>query len=166
MKRGIVRSKQIPSSDTFLVRMAAGLKEPTAKRLSALGRLEDTGEDGDMVMRLSGGDSGNAKSVWKALQKKAGKAEIDPVLFDETGKPHFPTGEVTIRFKERPTDAFLARFAKNHGLKVRSRNEYVPAQVAFQVAKRSYLPELIEALIPAENVVNAWANTKSRYRRS
>ena len=168
MKLGGVsmRSKQIPSADTFLVRVAAEQKESATKRLAAFGKVEDAGDAGGMVLRLGGRESADPKSVWAKLQEQAGKAEVDPILFDETGEPHFPTGEVTVRFKESPSDAFLAGFAKRHGLKVRSRNAYVPAQVAFQVTKRSYLPELIESLAPVENVVSAWANTKSRYRRS
>ena len=161
-----MRSKQIPSSDTFLVRVAAGQEESATKRLAALGTVKDAGEAGLMLVQLSGSEPADAKAVWAKLQKQVGNAEVDPVLLDETGEPHFPTGEVTVRFKEPPSDAFLSGFADKHGLKVRSRNEFVPAQVAFQVTRRSYLPELIESLKPAENVASVWANTKSRYRRS
>ncbi|MEX2303504.1 MAG: hypothetical protein WD733_21360 [Bryobacterales bacterium] len=160
-----MRSKQIPSSDTFLVRVSAGHEESAAKRLAALGTIQDAGDAG-VVVQLNGSGASDPKSVWAELQKQVDDAEVDPILLDETGVPHFPTGEVTVRFKHAPSDEFLSGFADKHGLKVRSRNEFVPAQVAFQVTTRGYLPDLVESLRPAENVASAWANTKSYYRRS
>ena len=93
-------------------------------------------------------------------------AQVDPVLLDEYGEAHYPTGEVTVRFKQPPTHEFLDRFAGVHGLEVRSRNQYVPAQVAFTITAHRCLPELLEALAPDDNVAAVWANTKSRYRRA
>jgi hypothetical protein len=161
-----VRSKQIPSQDTFLVRTPPGKKSVTVKRLAAFGDVQEAGEAGGVLVKLSHPLAGDPKATWEKLQQEAHEAQVDPVLFDESGAPHFPTGEITIRFGKRPSDTFLAKFAKQYGLKVRSRNEYVPAQVAFEVTSHSYLPELIESLTPAESVASAWANTKSQYRRS
>lgn len=161
-----MRSKQIPSTDTFLVRTDAGRRQSASTRLAALGTVERADDAGGVVIHLRGDPAGDPKAAWRKLQEEVDDLEVDPVLLDQTGRPHFPTGEVTVRFKEPPTDAYLASFAEKHGLKVRSRNEYMPVQVAFQVAGRRYLPEVLESLAPSDDVASAWANTRSSYRRS
>jgi hypothetical protein len=85
---------------------------------------------------------------------------------DELGEPHLPTGEVTVRFGSPPSDETLDEFARQYGLELRQRNKYQPAQASFLVSTQEYLPDVVEALEPAENVVAVWANTKSKYRRS
>ena len=161
-----MRSKQIPSANTFLVRTDAGRRQSASTRLAELGQLENAEQAGGLVIHLKEGGAGDPKAAWRKLQDEADDLEVDPVLLDETGQQHFPTGEVTVRFKERQTDASLAKFAAKHGLQGGARNEYVPAQVVFRIAGRRYLPEVLESLVPSEDVASAWANTQSRYQRS
>jgi hypothetical protein len=160
-----MRTKQIPSKDTFLVRTAGDRSEAASKRLASLGKIEPAESAGGVIVRLNS-TAADPKAAWENVKEKVGEIEVDPILLDESGEPHYPTGEVTVRFKEPPTEAFLSNFAEKYGLKVRSRNKYVPAQVAFTVAGQRYLPELVEQLKQADNAVSAWANTLSRYRRA
>ena len=92
---------------------------------------------------------------------------VQPVLIDEAGEPHYPTGEISVRFKAAPDDEGLRRFAADHGLRLLRRNQFVREQVVFKpLDSSSYLPDLVQA-IEREGVAKAvWANTLSHYQRA
>jgi hypothetical protein len=160
-----MRSRQAPSADTLFVRTASPLSSEAFQRLARHGEVERVPGAGGIVVHLHSAAS-DLKTVSRAIEKELGEGtEVDPILLDETGEAHYPTGEVTVRFRQGPESAELAEFARRHGLQFRSRNKYVPAQVVF-AAPRAYLPELLDSLNQAGNVAAAWANTISRYRRA
>jgi hypothetical protein len=130
-----------------------------------MGKVEPAESAGGVIVRLSSAAS-DAKTAWQTLQEEVGEAEVDPVLLDESGEPHYPTGEVTVRFLKAPTSEFLSSFTRKYDLEVKSQNKYVPEQLAFTPANHKYLPDLVDQLQRAENVANAWANTMSHYRRA
>jgi hypothetical protein len=110
----------------------------------------------------------DAKSAWRALLAQEPDVEwAAPVLLDESGEPHYPTGDVAVRFDHAPSDDELQAFARRHGLGACRRNEFVAAQVSCTPvdSRGIYLPELVTALQRAPGVVAAWASTRSRYRR-
>jgi hypothetical protein len=80
---------------------------------------------------------------------------------------HFPTGEVSVRFNEPPSESELDQFAARFELRFVKGNEFVPAQIVFVRAHpmEVFLPELIERLARSDAVRAAWAITVSRYRR-
>lgn len=160
-----MRSKQLPSPDTFFLRSDTVSNADTMEKLSTLGSVEPLeGADG-VLLRMASTET-DPRASWHALREQAGLEGVNPVLLDEQGEPHLPTGEVTVRFASPPGDDTLEEFARQHGLELRQRNKYQPAQASFLVSAQQYLPDVVEALEPAENVVAVWANTKSRYRRS
>jgi hypothetical protein len=119
-----------------------------------------------MLVRLRAGAS-DPRAAWKQAHEALGTdPAIQPVLLDADGKPQYPTGEVSVRFRERPSDAELERFAKAHALRFLRRNEFVPEQAVFEpVEKARYLPDLTEELDASTDVKLAWANTIAAYDR-
>lgn len=75
------------------------------------------------------------------------------------------TGEVSVRFHGAPSDAELAGFAAEHGLRLLRRNELVPQQAVFQPLE-SDLRSVVQR-IEREGAARAvWANTLSAPQRS
>lgn len=156
-------SRPTPLSDRFVVKAPPG---PARSELATLGKTQELRNN--LIVIEFPHHAGPAKERWKnLLRAMEGLEWAAPVLEDETAQTHVPTGEVTVRFKQKPSNTDLARFAKAHGLTLRDRNEFEDTQVAFKVAKprETYLPELIEELNKAAPVRRAWANTMTSYRR-
>jgi len=108
------------------------------------------------------------RETWRRASRLLGSlGTVDPVLVGPDGELHFPTGEVSVRFKEPPSEAELDQFAARYGLRFVKGNEFVPAQMVFARAHPMgvFLPELVEQLARSDAVRAAWANTVSRYRR-
>jgi hypothetical protein len=90
------------------------------------------------------------------------------VLYDRDGAPHYPTGEVTVRFAAAQSDAELATFCATHRLRLVRRNAFVAQQFVCEalVAATEFLPDLVARLAAQPGVQRAWANTLSSYRRT
>jgi hypothetical protein len=136
-------------------------------RLGRIGALERVGGAGAvLVLRLNAGS--DAKAAWQAAQRALGDAiALYPVLYDRDRAPHYPTGEVTIRFESQPSDADLGHFCGQQRLRLLRRNEFVGQQVVCEPvsAASEFLPELVGRLAGLPGVKAAWANTQSSYRR-
>lgn len=160
-----MNAKQTPSSDTFVV----GGDETDAQSLNELGDVEAIKDESLSIVRVTGGNEVDPKATWKVIldtAKSVGWAS--PVLLDEQGEKHFPTGDVSVRFKTAPSDEELARFAEKADLVVIDRNEFVPEQVIFRPSnsRRTFIPDLVTDLESAGEVETAWANTLTRYKRA
>ena len=152
-------SRQRPRSGEFVVRLKAPRRGEAG--------LEPVAEG--TYLLSSGGKGRDAREAWRRLLQEHPDVEwAAPVLEGPDGSAHLPTGEVTVRFETPPSAAELERFARAHGLELRRRNEFAPAQAVFAPCRlpETYLPDLVEDLDRAEGVQSAWANTLSRYRRS
>lgn len=163
----MVRAKQIPHGDAFVVKVAPGAAAEGRTSLAGLGAVEEIKGYGLLLLRL--GTGAEPKAAWRRILDHAPSAEwAVPVLRDDRDQPHYPTSEVTVRFDYAPSALELEQFARAHGLRPRGRNEFVAEQVSFTLAepRRTYLPELVQSLGAAEGVAAAWANTLSRYRRA
>jgi hypothetical protein len=89
-----------------------------------------------------------------------------PLLRDGDGVAHYPTGEVTVRFAQAPSDDALRAFAKAQRVTLARRNAIEPRQAVFAPVAREWLPELVERLAAAPGVARAWPVTVSRYQRA
>jgi hypothetical protein len=89
-------------------------------------------------------------------------------LVDEEQNIGLPTGTVIARFAQDPTDAELAAFGDELGLRVVERNKFVRKQVSFRPEKQdAFLPELVDRVRRARpGLVNVWADTLSQYQRA
>jgi hypothetical protein len=157
--------RQAPSNHLFVVH--AQDQTAVAQRLSALGNAQPLIGAGALLLTLPA--AGDARSAWSQAREAVGSAgTVQPVLLDEGGDPHYPTGEISVRFKEAPGEEELRRFAARHDLRLVRRNEFVPQQAVFQPldGSGSYLPELVEKLEGEEGTQAAWANTLSQYQRA
>jgi hypothetical protein len=80
------------------------------------------------------------------------------------------TGEISVRFHGAPSDAELAGFATEHGLRLLRRNELAPQQAVFQplgtsLSDQSDLRSVVQR-IEREGAARAvWANTLSAPQR-
>ncbi len=160
-------AKQIPKADLFVVHLMTQNKEEVSRRLKSIGSTEDLGEDNTLLLRVNRKFS-RPQAGWQQLTKLIGSSgTVQPVLSDETGQPHYPTGELTVRFLKKPSNKDLKEFGSRYGLRLRDRNEFVPEQAAFQVTDpaASYLPDLVQQIAADKTIKSAWANTLSHYKR-
>lgn len=156
-----------PMGDRFVIGVGGEMSAEARAELAAAGSVETVLDDGLIVLRLADTNR-DAKAAWERLRAVVGtKVWVAPVLVDATQQAHYPTGDVTIRFARDLSDAELETFAREHGLRVKARNAYVPQQVTLAPldAQATYLPELVERLRQAGAVRAAWASTRSAYRR-
>jgi hypothetical protein len=164
-------AKQIPDPDLFVVHLTPQNREEISRRLESVGSIENLGEDNTLLLRVKKTRSQvqpQPQAQWQRLTEMLGSSgSAQPVLTDETGHPHYPTGELTVRFLKRPSDKTLKKFAEKYGLRLRNRNEFVDEQAAFQVTDpaATYLPDLIQQITGDKTIKLAWANTLSRQRR-
>jgi hypothetical protein len=172
-----------PSPDQFIVQreprargnarhLPEEVRGAVAAQLKRLGAVEEVQEGApSWIVRVSRA-APDARQAWARLREQLATMLpplfAEPVLVDGEGEPHLPTGEITVRFDAPRSDAELSAFAGANELRLRSRNPYV-AEVAVFVPREpatTYLPELVAHLEGRGGVVQAWANTRSRFRRS
>jgi hypothetical protein len=156
-----------PARDEFVLRLPSPAEEAVerARRLGAVERFEST--PGLCLLRVA--PRGTPREAWRAAARElGGEAALFPVLYDPGGAPHYPTGEVTVRFDAAPSDADLRRFCAAQGLRLLRRNEYAEEQAVCEpvAPAREFLPDLVARLAAEPGVRRAWANTLSRYRRA
>lgn len=156
--------RHTPARGRLVVKVKPGTH---AQQLRSLGATEAVGHDDLMVINVSKSGA-SAKRAWEQVVQSDAVEWAAPVMQDEAAEEHVPTGEVTVRFKDRPSQTDLLKFASDNGLTLRDRNEFVTEQAAFNVAKprETYLPDLINQLRRRRGVTRAWANTLSRYRKT
>jgi hypothetical protein len=109
------------------------------------------------------------KESWrKLLDDNEDVAWAQPVLVDDDGHERYPTGELTVRFDEPPTDNQLQTFARSRHLRATRRNAYQPAQVVLvpEKPRAVFLPELCDELERIPGVTRAWLNSLSHYTRT
>ncbi len=159
-------SSQLPSPREFLVHVREGSAADAAVDLPE-GATSAPMDDGSILVELE--DAGDPRATWGRLLEHLGSADwISPVVLDGTEEPHFPTGDITVRFEAPLSDTALHGFAESNGLEFRERNEFIAEQVSFRPRdpRGTYLPDLVERLRDDGAVANAWLNTKSAYRRA
>lgn len=162
-----MRVTQIPSAGSFVIKADSKGLPDALRSLSGLGAVEEL-EGSDLLLLRVGDASSDPKSAWQRILDRVRSAQwVAPLVLDDRSHPHFPTGDVTVRFDHAPSDSELEQFAAAHELRVQRRNEFVSEQVSFTPAqpRRTYLPELLQSLGGEKGVAAAWVNTLSRYRR-
>ena len=164
----MVRARQIPSGEGFVVKVEPSAISDVRRSLAGLGTVENLAGSDLLLLRVPDATS-DPRSAWQRILDQVRLAQwVAPLLLDEGSHPHYPTGDVTVRFDHVPSDTALEQFAAAHGLRVRARNEFVSEQVSFTLAapRGTYLPDLLQAIGGGTGVAAAWANTLSRYRRT
>ena len=154
-----------PATDLFVIRVPAA---HIADAVASLGTVEKLGTTEPLYV-LTLITPQPARDAWVAVAKAlGGKRAAYPVLIDGDGAPHYPTGEITVRFEQTPSDADVNAFANAHRLKLERANEVAPKQFVFApiAPAAEFLPDLVARLAAQTGVRSAWANTLSNYRRS
>src|SRR3990172_6465341 len=117
-----------PALDEFVLCVGASAHEALdrARKLGVVERFD--AEPQLCLLRVKG--KATAKEMWQSTVRVLGEdTPLFPVLYDRDGSPHYPTGEVTVRFEAAPSDADLRRFCGAQGLQLLRRNEFVAQQV-------------------------------------
>src|SRR5689334_7638977 len=123
--------KQIPSECDFVIRLASDQQEEAQARLASFGTVEPLNAKDLYLLRVTH-SKGDPETTWREVSERLKSADlIQPVLIDERDYPHYPTGEITVRFNEALSDAQLAEFATAHKLRLLRRNEFVAEQAIF-----------------------------------
>lgn len=158
--------QQRPSDNSLVVEVSEKEKEGAVQKLAQMGEVEELqGGRGLLVLRMHG-KKANARTAWRrACKLLGGEHNVQPVLLDRSGHEQYPTGELIIRFDSTPSQTRLMKFAKSHGLRLRDRNEFVPQQAAFTIAKPEYMPDLVRKLSRDEDVVSVWPDTLAYFKR-
>jgi hypothetical protein len=160
--------KQNPSQHLLVVTTESSRQGEAAIRLRALGTVKPLEGTPRLLLLTIRQDSLDPESAWSRAGALLGDlGSVQPVLLDELGNPHLPTGEISVRFNEVPADDRLRSFAAEHDLCLRDRNELVPQQAVFRPAAASvYLPNLLKELSQAKEAMAVWANTLTRFQRA
>jgi hypothetical protein len=108
----------------------------------------------------------DAPSQTWVLRTRGARPTMLPVLRDRDGVPHYPTGEVTVRFAEALDDAALQAFATAQRVTLERRNALEPRQATFAATEPEWLPDLVDRLAAAPGATRAWPVTVSRYERA
>jgi hypothetical protein len=105
---------------------------------------------------------------WEDVAAAMGAPWVAPVMVDSRHVESYPTGEVTVRFAERPSDAELRDLERVADVRVVRRNEYVDSQVSVAPAGTAgvYLPDLCAQIQERDGVATAWLSTRSRYTKA
>ena len=161
--------KQTPSDHLFVVDAEPASQETARRRLAALGDVRALEGSRDLLLLSVRPGEFSANSAWSRARELLGSlGTVQPVLVDEVGEHHFPTGEISVRFHQPLPEAELTRFAEHHGLRLRRRNEFIPQQAVFDPMddSRSYIPEIVEKIAADKDTKAVWANTLTRFRRA
>jgi len=156
-----------PAAHQFVIHLARA-SASLPEQIAGLGRVTKLDEDQSRFL-LEVESRGAAKESWRSLTRQLGEAAFAyPVLLDRQGMAHYPTGEVTVRFRGAPAPGELQEFAARHQLRLLRANEYTPLQFVLEPLDRAdlFLPDLVARLAGAPGVHSAWANTVSRYRKA
>jgi hypothetical protein len=138
-------------------------------RLAEFGTVEDRSDVGVVLLRLDSPRSDLEAARAEILDRIEGVEWAEPLLVDDSSSsPLVPTGELSVRFHEPLSDEELVRFADEHGLELRRRNQFVREQATFapRERRREPLTEQVEKLSHERAVRKAWPNTASQYRRA
>jgi hypothetical protein len=148
------------SAGRFVVKAA---EHADVKSAAGTERLTD-----DLVVVTAPEGRANKESWRKLLGENKDVAWAQPVLVDDAGHERYPTGELTVRFDEPPTDEELETFARSHHLRTARRTAYQPAQVVLvpEQPRAVFLPELCDELARVPGVTRAWPNALSHYTRT
>lgn len=160
--------KQNPSDHLLVISTEPSRQGEAASRLRDLGTVKALEGNPRLLLLTIPQGSLDPESAWSRAGALLGDlGSVQPVLLDELGEPHLPTGEISVRFTEVPADDRLRRFAAEHELCLRDRNELVPQQAVFRPATPSvYLPNLLRELSQAKEAMAVWANTLTRFQRA
>jgi hypothetical protein len=159
-------TKPSPSSTLYVVTLKDAARETVARRLGDKGSVEPIKGRSDLALVKLSHHAANPRDAWQDARKSIGGGSIQPVLLDSDGKTQYPTGEVSVRFHEAPTEDQIRAFARTHGLRLLRRNEFAPQQAVFEVVESNrYLPDLVDDLSESRDVRVAWANTLAEYER-
>lgn len=160
------------SERLFVVTPAGNRSMPPIERLAArapeIASTESLPGAGDACLVSLTAPEDEPREAWRRLQDLIGEeARVDPVLVDEEGHHHFPTGTIQVRFLESPSDEDLESFARTHHLRLIARNKYEPAQSSFERTDpgEAFLPDRVREVAASPEVETAWEEARAHYRR-
>ena len=165
-----MRPTRKPSDRLFVVkaRPARAPLDGLAERAPEIEGVEPlAGDEETCVVSFASGQV-EPRTAWERVRALIGEdIPVNPVLVDDDGNLHYPTGTIQVRFAQAPSDEELERFARQHRLRLIARNRYQPAQSSFERvdAETSYLPDRVQEVKESAGVEAAWEEAQAHYRR-
>ena len=156
------------TDEHVLVCKISGDEGRVRDRLQEFGSVEDTSRPGILLLRLDDSWDDVRSARDELLERVDGVEWAEFMLVDDASSPLIPTGELSVRFHEAPSDEQLVGFAEEHDLELRRRNEFLREQAVFapRRPRGEPLTERAEKLSHERAVSEAWPNTASQYRRA
>jgi hypothetical protein len=157
-------SRQNVSDSTYVVGAADGAPtEQLERSLADLGEVQRVDAQPYLLITLGDG----AADLPRLTKRVGAHAWVEPAVVSPRGDIEIPTGDISVRFQQDPSEPALESFASEHELSVQRRSEFVPEQVVFRPRKpaKTSLVELASKLDDRSDVEMAWVNTLSRPRR-
>jgi hypothetical protein len=161
--------KQKNSTPEYIaVRYASGKEKEVTAKLKDLGEVNSSPAQNLVIVELSTSDK--VKTLLDDLQPllEDGVIEfITPVLVDEESNlKQIPTEEITVRFKDEPSEKHLSDFTDEYGVKIAKQNEFVPRQyiVKLETSQGKQVLEVAKNIGQAEDVEFATPNYLSEIK--
>lgn len=159
-----------PSIDTYRVMTdSQGIQNP----LDQLARISDVekvtvevGNQSIFLVKIK--NNSTSRQGWKFLQQYlTDKEAVEPVMIDEAGHNLIPTGAISVRFLNVPSETEIEQLSCQFNLILEKKNQYIPQQLIFRPLKLSetFLPDLIQSISKIKGIKAVWANTCARYQR-
>ena len=160
-------SERQPSQDLFVVRLDDP-KDRLAieKRVGEIASVEPLPGHEDLLLLRIRDLGSKPRATWARLHDALGDVYVAPAILDERGAVSYPTGRVSVRFKNAPETKDLERFAEKRNLKLVTVNKYVAEQAVFEPqGSGEYLPDVVKSVEADADVDTAWAESLSSYKR-
>jgi hypothetical protein len=164
------RTVYVESLDDFWsVRYAESAKSAVRRELSNSGRVREIANQRLFIVELT--DEAQRDELLESLRRLLDDGSIEfftPVLRDPASDlRQILTDEISVRFKEVPSDKQLEAVEKKYGVRVARRNEFVPSQFVVKAPPSSGLDtlEIASRLDAADEVEFAAPNFISEHRR-
>ena len=157
-------TRQTLSDSTYVVRAADGAPtEQLERSLEDLGQVHRADKQPYLLVTLGDGAAG----LPRLTTRVGSQARVEPAVVSPRGDIEIPTGDISVRFQQDPSERVLESFASEHELTVQRRSEFVPEQVVFRPREpaNASLVDLASELDDRSDVKMAWLNTLSRPRR-
>jgi hypothetical protein len=157
------------SCQEFVIRSHANMPlSYLSKLLDSFGAIvELPGHPGLFLAKLNKA-AGSARQGWELIRSRLDNTcDVFPVFIDDDETLKYSTGTLQVRFSTSPTDRELEEWLPT-GLRIASRNEYVPSQVAVESATNSkeFLPDVLASLErTSSKSVRIWPETIQQFKR-
>lgn len=166
------------SPGLFVVRPAPDCAQDAAQRaagqelqsrLGASARVEAlSGPTPGWLVKLKRAPK-TARAGWNSLHRLLGEDYVVlPAIVDDTGRPRYPTGLLSLRFGGDASEEALHEIGVHYGLELVARTKFTRQQALFRPAGGSevFLPDVSGRIERDDKVEAVWFDAESAFTRT